>query len=330
MSYYGSVVMTRADVVMSRLPGIDAIGFRHRRLRELGGGWQVLETSGWNDPPDLEQAVAALAGSWNAPVLAAYVADTCAQIHGATAETAVWSGHLADPADVKCGMRHQPPVRSGGTPTALEAQLADWARRAGLTLSAARLSRALRYALEWRSVPDGPYLDPVAQIFELVRAFGFTVIPAPRAYAFDPDDEPFAEVTAAIWGLAAQARSAAAYRTAGARRGRPAGWEAAAITLETDIYAALYGGGHPPAALAARAGRIIAYYRAVQHDAPPPPREITVNGQPVANIQRITHDIGARVIANQVATRRAHDRPAPDGTGFSDPVAGPGTWPDLA
>ncbi|MFG2045765.1 hypothetical protein, partial [Dactylosporangium sp. NPDC048998] len=96
MSYYGTVLMTRADVMMSRLPGIDGIGFRHRRLRELGGGWQVLETSGWNDPPDLEQAVAEAAASWNAPVLATYVADVCAQIHGAAADTAVWSGHLSD------------------------------------------------------------------------------------------------------------------------------------------------------------------------------------------------------------------------------------------
>jgi hypothetical protein len=30
---------------MSGLSGIEAIGFRHRRLRELGDGWQILETA---------------------------------------------------------------------------------------------------------------------------------------------------------------------------------------------------------------------------------------------------------------------------------------------
>src|SRR4051794_33812442 len=89
--------MTRADVVMSRLPRIEAIGFRHRRLRELGEGWQILMTSGWRDPPDLEQAVAEAAELWKAPVFAAYVSDVCAQIHGVAAGAAMWSGHLADP-----------------------------------------------------------------------------------------------------------------------------------------------------------------------------------------------------------------------------------------
>ncbi|MFG2045594.1 hypothetical protein, partial [Dactylosporangium sp. NPDC048998] len=233
-------------------------------------------------------------------------------------------------AEVKCGMLHRPRVRAGGTLEALEAQIADWACGAGLTLSAARLDRALRYPLEWRDDPNGPYLNPVEQTFELVRAFGFPVIPAPRAYEFDPDDEPFAEVTAGMWGLASQARSAAAYRAGGARPDQPADWEAEAITLETDVYAALYGGGHPVAELAARAEHVSAAYQAAQQDTPPPPREITVRGQPVSNIQRITHDLGPRMIANQLAVARARRGPAPNGTTFSDPTAGPGIWPDLA
>jgi hypothetical protein len=91
-----------------------------------------------------------------------------------------------------------------------------------------------------------------------------------------------------------------------------------------------YGGGHTPAELAARAEHVSAAYRAVQRDASPPPREITANGQPVTNIQRITHDLGPRMIANQLAAARARRGSAPNGTTFSDRVAGPGSWPDLA
>ncbi|MFI1993106.1 hypothetical protein [Actinoplanes sp. NPDC020271] len=89
-------------------PGRDP--FQHRRLRDLGSGRQAPETAGWNDPPEPEQAVSAAAARWNAPVFAAYVTDYCARIHGATAGTSARSGHLADPTELNCGMRHRPPV----------------------------------------------------------------------------------------------------------------------------------------------------------------------------------------------------------------------------
>jgi hypothetical protein len=196
VSYFGTVLLTRSDTAMTRLPRIEAIGFRHRRLRDLGDGWQVLETSGWNDPPDLEQAVTEVAALWKASVFAAYVADCCAQLHGAVPDAATWSGHLDDPADADCGMLHRPPVRAGGTFEALEAQIINWAAAAGLTPSVPRLDHALHYRLQRRDSDDGPYLSADQQIFEVVRALGFPVLPEPRAYEFDPDDEPFAEVTA--------------------------------------------------------------------------------------------------------------------------------------
>jgi hypothetical protein len=330
VSYYGTILMTRTDLVMSRLPRIESIGFRHRRLRELGDGWQVLETSGWNDPPDLEQAVAEAAAGWSAPVFAAYVSDICAQIHGTAPGAATWSGHLPDAADTACGMLHRPRVRAGASVDILEAQIVKWAAGVGLALSTARLGRALRYRQAWRDDSDGPYLFQFEQIFELVRAFGFPVIPAPRAYEFDPDDQPFAEVTAGMWGLASQARSAAAYRNAGARTDAPADWEADAIALEMDVYASLFGGAHPVVELVARAERVSSAYRAARQDTLPPPREVAVHGRPVTNIQRITHDLGPRMIANQLAVAQRFDEPTPNGTTFGDPTAGTGIWPDLA
>lgn len=330
MSYYGTILMTRADVVLTRLPQIESIGFRHRRLRELGNGWQVLETAGWGDPPDLERAVGEAAERWRAPVLGAYVADICAQIHGAVAGLATWSGHLPDAGNVDCcGMLHQPDVPPGGTLDAVEAHLTGWAEAAGLTVSAARLSRALRYRHEWQDDTDGPYLLQFEQIFELVRAFGFPVLPTPRPYEFDPDDEPFAKVTSGLWGLASQARSAAVYREEGDRDDEPADWEAEAIALEMDVHASLYGGGHPIAELTERARWIRSAYEAARANTPPPPRTVLVGGTEVTNTQRVLHDLGPKMIADQVAFAREHGKPKPNGTGFTDYVSGPGAWPDL-
>ncbi|MFK3979019.1 hypothetical protein ACI2K4_01440 [Micromonospora sp. NPDC050397] len=329
MSYYGTILMTRADVVMTGLPHIESIGFRHRRLRELGDGWQVVETSGWDDPPDLERAVGEAARWWKAPVFGAYVADICAQIHGAAAGLATWSGHLPDAGDVDCGMRHRPAVLAGDTLDDLEARIIDWAAAVGLLVSAARLSRALRYRHTRQGDSDGPYLSQHDQIFELLHAFGFPVMSAPRAYALDPDDEPFAEVTAGMWGLASQARSAAAYRAAGARSDQAADWEAEAIALDLDVYAALYGGGHPVAELTARAEWISSLYRAAREGTPPPPRELGVGGSLVRNPQHIAHDLGPSMIASQLAARRETGDAMSNETYLADPTNGPGRWPDL-
>ena len=330
MSYYGTILMTRADVVMTRLPHLASIGYQHRRLRELGDGWQVLETAGWDDPPDLEQAVGAAAGWWNAPVFGAYVADGCAQIHGAAAGLATWSGHLPDATEVDCGMLHRPPVSAGATLDDLEAHIVDWAAAAGLTLSTARLGRALRYLHSWQDDSDGPYISQDEQIFELVRAFGFPVLPTPRAYAFDPDDAPFVEVISGMWGLATQARSAAAYRAQGAQDDQAADWEAEAIALELDANAALYGGGHPLAQLAARAEWISAAYRAAREGTPPPPRELSIDGMLVTNPHRITYDLAPSMVATQLAFKREHKEATPNGSAPDDRTIGPGLWPDPA
>lgn len=322
MSYYGTVLLTRADVVMTRLPHIQSIGYRHRRLRELGGGWQVLETASWDDTVELEEAVCAAAGWWNAPVFGADVADVCARIHGAVPGMSPWSGHLADPGDEDCGM-HRP--AAGSTFDELEAQIVDWAAASGLALSAARLNRALRFRHTWQDESDGPYLLQSEQIFEVVRAFGFPVIPAPRAYEFDPDDDPFAQVTGGMWGLAAQARSAAVHRAEGERDDPPAVWEAEAIALELDISAALYGGGLPAAELTARAEWIRAAYRAARENTAPPPKEVMV----VTDIARVLHDLGPEMITGEVAHLREQGRPRPNGTGNVDRNGGPGLWPEL-
>ncbi|WP_203833485.1 hypothetical protein, partial [Actinoplanes regularis] len=315
------------DVIMTSLPHLASIGFQHRRLRELGDGWQILETAGVDDPPNMEAAVGAAAEWWKAPVFGAYVADGCAQIHGAVANVAPWSGHLPDATDVDCGMLHRPRVSAGDTLEGLEARIVNWGAAAGLTLSAARLRRALRYRHAWQDDGDGPYIFQFEQIFELVRAFGFPVLPTPRPYAFDPDDEHFAEVTSGLWGLAAQARSAARYRAQGVQSDVAGDWEAEAIALELDVYAALYGDGRPVAELAARAEWIKSAYRAAREGTPPPPRELIVRGMPVTNPQRIMYDLGPSMVADQLAFAREQRDATPNGSYPGDPANGPGIWP---
>src|SRR5262245_3994375 len=84
VSYYGTIVVGRPSDGLPNQPGIELFGFQHRWLRDLGEGWQLLETTGWADPPDLDVAVLALAESSEQPVFAAYVSDTCATLHAAT------------------------------------------------------------------------------------------------------------------------------------------------------------------------------------------------------------------------------------------------------
>ncbi|WP_317793786.1 hypothetical protein [Actinoplanes sichuanensis] len=306
--------MTRADVIMTSLPGLATIGFRHRRLRDLGDGWQILDTSGANDPPNLETAVSAAAERWNAPVLGVYIADCCAQVHGAAPGRATWSGHLPDATDTECGMVHRPPVSPGGTLDDLEAHMLEWAGAAGLKPSTARLSRALRYLYSWSDDSDGPYIFQFEQIYELVRAFGLPILPEPRPYAFDPHETPLAKVTTR-WGLAALAREAATSRANGGREDEAAIWEEEALALESDVFASLYGGGHPLEQLNARAEWINAAYRAAREGTPPPER---------------IHDLGSTMISDRLTVTGAENDETPNGSDSDDPTTGPGIWPEPA
>ena len=304
------------------MDGITAVGYQHRRLRELGGGWQLLETAGWDDPPVLTETTAMLAERWNAPVLVAFVADTCAQVHGAAPGVRLWSSHLPDPAELEddCGMLHRPRVEPGGSIERLKRDVREWAMAAGLPLSPERLD----LALSWREAdPDGIHYDADGnhfpsrdRILELVRAFGFRSLPPPRRYVLDPFDYPIAGVTGSF-GMAYRAKSAAVYRAHGERDDEEPAWESAALALERDVYASLYGGPHSPAELVARAREVRRL-----HDEVLPPR--------LTGVQAVLADISDSSVAGQVASLHSDEDDAdlPDGTGWHDGDAGPGRWPD--
>ncbi|MEV0647093.1 hypothetical protein AB0I28_17680 [Phytomonospora sp. NPDC050363] len=331
MAYYGSIVLSRSDSHLTVLPDMDAIGYQHRRLRELGEGWQVLETAGLDDPPDMAEAVGRLAGLWASPVLAAHVSGShCAQLHGALPGEAAWSTHLPYPADADCGYRHRPVTEPGGSIQQAREAITGWAEGAGLPASRARLDRILRQ--------DGPPTDvdrayspisPQDLVFELLRALGFRDMPAPRPYDFDPDEEPYNAVVAGWWGLADRARSAAAHRVVG-DNAEPPVWQTEAIRLQCDIYSSLYGGAHSPEELAARAEWVTQAHRAAEEGTEPPPRTILLGGRPATNIQHVLRTSAAGAIGSALTVHRANlGGDAPNGVYWGDSAEGEGRWPDL-
>jgi hypothetical protein len=73
VGYFGTIVVARTARVLAREDGMELFGFRHRWLRDLSDGWQMVETPGPSDPPRLADGAAAVARSTGAPVLGQYV-----------------------------------------------------------------------------------------------------------------------------------------------------------------------------------------------------------------------------------------------------------------
>lgn len=222
--------------------GIDGFGYQHRWLRELGDGWQLLETGGWDDPPDLTEPCTTLAATTGHPALAAYVSNgDCAVLRTAVPGETGPATHLW-PVFAPCGSyRHQPrdlPEPAGRGVDEVLAELTAWARRAGLRADTPTLRDLLR--IESR-VNTGKDADDL--LFDLVRALGVARI-GPRApRAFPIDEDPFREITG-LFGIAAQARMQRSIRRLAAKSGRTGApaqpWEAEAIALEKKLWMSLH------------------------------------------------------------------------------------------
>lgn len=257
MGYWGTVVVARPDGLLVDQDGIGGFGYRHRWLRDLGDGWQMVETTGWNDPPDLLAPAAAVATSTGRPVIAAYVSDgDCAVLATATPDRAGPLTHLWD-TDGPCGVyRHQPrglPDPVGRTADAVVAELVAWSTAAGLQADATRLRTVLGH--------EHP-VEADDLLFALVKGLGVATIGRTRPWAVPLEQWPFRTITDV---LALRARSEAAYRQAavedGAEPDEPeAPWEAAAIRLEEELWASLYRPEVDVAGLARRAERLRAEY----------------------------------------------------------------------
>jgi hypothetical protein len=255
VGYWGTVVVARPEGLLTDVGGL---GFRHRWLRELGGGWQLLETSGWDDPPDLREGAGALVERTGQPAIAAYISNSsCAVICAATPGRTGVLTHLWD-AEEPCGVfPHAPdgvPGPAGRTVGAVADELHAWAAAAGLRADHARLHAVI--------AQDGDRTDADELLFTLVKALGVERIGRTLPWAFDIDARPFRLITDDTFGLGLQARSRAR------RTATPEPWVPAAIALEHELWAALYRPGTDVDALAGRVREVVAGYEDRDWDQP--------------------------------------------------------------
>jgi hypothetical protein len=265
VDYWGTVVVARPRGLLADQDGIGGFGFRHSRLRELGGGWQALETRAHDDPPDLQAPAASLVAATGHPVLAAYVSDSdCAVICAAVPGRVGPLTHLWDVTG-PCGVyRHQPrgmPEPVGRDLAGVVAELTSWSGAAGLCADTARVRAILGH--DRRAAPR----DAEDLLFELVAALGPAEIDRTVPATLPVESAPFSRITSRN-GLASLARSEASYREAAERRGwviEPvAFWEEAAITLEAELWASQYRAGVDVDGLARRAIEIQTAYDAAE------------------------------------------------------------------
>ncbi|WP_433537833.1 hypothetical protein ACQPZK_08995 [Micromonospora sp. CA-249363] len=267
MGYWGTVVVARPQGLLVDQEGISGFGHQHYWLRELGDGWQLVETSGWKDPPDLRAPAAALVASTGHPVFAGYVSDgDCAVMCAATPAVVGPLTHLWDISG-PCGVyRHQPadrPEPIGRTVDDVVVELTGWSAAAGLRANAS----ALRAALAHDGSTDGKSADDL--LFDLIQGLGVARIGRTLPWAFPINRRPFVLITD-FMGLASRARERAVYRQAGVKKGKspePAQpWESAALELEEELWASLYRPDVDVMALARRVVEVQAAYNATSDD----------------------------------------------------------------
>lgn len=272
MGYWGSIVIARTDGSLAGLEVLRRFGHQHRWARQLGDGWQLVETTGWDDPPELAAATGALAAATEGPALAAYVSDgDCAHLCGTAPTGAAWSAHMPDVTQ-PCGAYLHRPVPAGRGLDEVLADLAGWAAAAGLSPRPDRLRQIVGYE---HPQPNGgadvltDYLSADDQVFELVEALGFERISATLPYAFAIEERPFLLITGPM-GLGEMARSRAAFRDHARERGEPVdpeqAWEAEAIRLDHDLWERVYESDVDVSELAARVAAVVAGHREASAD----------------------------------------------------------------
>ncbi|MFD0599567.1 hypothetical protein ACFQZ4_50635 [Catellatospora coxensis] len=173
---------------MTDQPEITSFGRRHRRLRDLGDGWQLLETGSTDDPLDLAAATRSWAAvtatlSWRRTSVTA-----TAGVYAITPDAASWAMHLPDPTRPCHVYRHLPEFADGRPQDDAVALLLEWAGSAGLQPDESHL-RWLT-GPEPRADRENNHVSADDLVFEMVLALGFTGIPESRPMAVDPGAAP--------------------------------------------------------------------------------------------------------------------------------------------
>jgi hypothetical protein len=258
MGYWGTVVVARPQKLLVDQDGVAGFGHEHRWLRQLGDGWQMLELTGFNDPPELLGPCQAVVTSTGHPVLAFYISDSsCAVMCAATPDRPGRLTHLWDVSG-PCGVfRHQPrdtPAPIGRSLDEIVVELGLWSRTAGLRADEGRL-RALLARND-----DNVHTEADDAVFALVKALGVSRIGRTLPWSLPAYDWPFSAFMAG-YGPAYRARQWALERADGEQIPVQL-WEAAALALETELWESLYRPVIDPVALARRAAHLAAAWKA--------------------------------------------------------------------
>ncbi len=221
--------------------GINDFGPRHRYLRPLGDGWQMVEIGlGWSEPPELGEPCRRLAKSTGRPVFAAAVHDSDYAVLGTAAGDEVGGPTIVNDYESPCCDEHERTRRPGPTNRPLGevvAELVHWCGAAGLPGDA----RAIEAALMADVTADD-------LVFGLVRALGVPTIGRTLPRSVPVDQWPFSSVG----HLFLQTQIAAVNREADGSRMKP--WETAAVDVHAEVWAAAY---RPDVDLESLARRII-------------------------------------------------------------------------
>jgi hypothetical protein len=275
-------------MLLSDQPGVAAFTHRHFKVSPLSDGWQILVSRPTNDP-DLETGTEVLAAETGAPVLAAFVCDgDCAELNLRVPGGASSVLHLSRSADERasgaCSFEHS---SASITKSADEvtATLASWAQAAGLDADPRRLRPVVTYDLErdgWR------YANEL--VFDLLPALGFPPAGEPQPHPFDILERPYSEITS-MFGLGAQARLRATFRSHPDCHDDPdyreQPWEAEAIKLDLDLWAAYHHPDTDVAAFEARIADVRTVYKLGREAIPPTPPHIGPDGQVVQNMASV-------------------------------------------
>jgi hypothetical protein len=254
VGYTGTIVVGRSAGLLVHEDGMSGFGYRHQRLRALGDGWQLVETGGWLEAPELPGPCLRLAASTKSPVLAAHVFDSdWAQLCTAVGDRAAPVTVLHE-MDERFADDHEPGCRPGPSNRTVDdvvSELLQWSAVAGLHADPSTVHQA---------VTEDQLADDI--IFAIVRALGVTRIGRPLPRAFPVDSWPFSSVSssayvARMWAAGRENDDAAAP------------WEHASIALDQEIWAAAYRPGTDVASLAQQAIDINAARTRARHHRDP-------------------------------------------------------------
>jgi hypothetical protein len=296
-------VLARSAERITAAPAIEHFGIGHSTLRELGGGWQLLETG-----PSASYRVDFPAGAraWmqatGDALLAVDVTDMCASILAVAPTAEDVAVHMPNPIEKCRDMQHVHPMDQLPVEAAA-ATLAGWAERAGLTPDPAYL----RWVLDPDSGEDEG-LDAADRGFELVLALGIPAITPSLVRRIDPSAAPFRTITARIGGLAALA-------WAELRDGTPGepmpGWVTDAVALEERIWRTAFAEEDvDTAGLVRDIGAVVAAHRGFRQETGPPAEQVIVGGRAVGSAHHLADTMYEMLSAGQlVSFAMADDRP---------------------